>query len=79
MPHRGVLSPAEKSLYVSFNNAGGPYDGSAGAFGKYSMSGRFSFAIDAYHFQTSQAETGPILPLKSRALGEFICVQWLPA
>lgn len=37
MPHRGVLSPQEKSLYVSFNNRAGPYDGSAGAFGKYNI------------------------------------------
>ncbi|KAG8832611.1 hypothetical protein FRC17_001013, partial [Serendipita sp. 399] len=37
MAHKGVLSPAEKVLYVTFNNNAGPYDGSAGAVGKYNI------------------------------------------
>lgn len=27
MPHKGVLSPAEKSLYISTSDGAGPYDG----------------------------------------------------
>ncbi|KAG8832626.1 hypothetical protein FRC18_004785 [Serendipita sp. 400] len=37
MAHKGVLSPAEKVLYVTFNNNAGPYDGTAGAVGKYNI------------------------------------------
>ncbi|CAG7847796.1 Xyloglucanase {ECO:0000303/PubMed:15541296} Short=XG {ECO:0000303/PubMed:15541296}; AltName: Full=Cel74a {ECO:0000312/EMBL:AAP57752.1}; Flags: Precursor [Serendipita indica DSM 11827] len=37
IPHRGVLSPSEGSLYVSFANGAGPYDGSAGRVGKYNI------------------------------------------
>lgn len=35
MPHRGVLSPSEKVLYISYNNNAGPYDGTTGAVYKY--------------------------------------------
>ncbi|KAF8597228.1 Oligoxyloglucan reducing end-specific cellobiohydrolase [Ceratobasidium sp. AG-I] len=37
MPHRGVLSPSEKVLYVTYNNNAGPYDGTLGAVFKYSI------------------------------------------
>lgn len=37
MPHRGVLSPSEKILYVTYNNGAGPYDGTLGAISKYSI------------------------------------------
>jgi len=37
MPHKGVLSPAEKALYVSFANGAGPYDGTAGRIGKLNI------------------------------------------
>ncbi|PVF96855.1 putative endoglucanase C [Serendipita vermifera] len=37
LPHKGVLSPNETSLYVSFNNGAGPYDGTAGRVGKYNI------------------------------------------
>lgn len=30
IPHKGVFSEAEKSLYVSYANGAGPYDGTAG-------------------------------------------------
>lgn len=30
IPHKGVFSVAEKSLYVSYANGAGPYDGTAG-------------------------------------------------
>lgn len=30
IPHKGVFSPAEKTLYVSYSNGGGPYDGTLG-------------------------------------------------
>ena len=30
IPHKGVLSPAEKTLYVSYSNGAGPYDGTDG-------------------------------------------------
>ena len=38
MPHRGVLSPSEKVLYLTYNNNAGPYDGTLGAVYKYSIS-----------------------------------------
>ncbi|KAF9480067.1 Oligoxyloglucan reducing end-specific cellobiohydrolase [Pholiota conissans] len=36
-PHKGVLSPAEKVLYVSYSDGAGPYDGTAGAVYKYNI------------------------------------------
>lgn len=27
IPHKGVLSPAEKALYISYSDGAGPYDG----------------------------------------------------
>lgn len=30
MPHKGVLSPTEKVLYVSYSDGAGPYDGTKG-------------------------------------------------
>ena len=27
IPHKGVLSAAEKSLYISYSDGSGPYDG----------------------------------------------------
>ncbi|KAI0321694.1 hypothetical protein OF83DRAFT_1161676 [Amylostereum chailletii] len=37
LPHKGVLSVAEKSLYVSYSNGAGPYDGTSGAIFKYNI------------------------------------------
>jgi xyloglucan-specific exo-beta-1,4-glucanase len=37
IPHKGVLSPAEKVLYVSYSNGAGPYDGTLGAVQKYNI------------------------------------------
>lgn len=37
LPHKGVLSPAEKALYVSTSNGAGPYDGTLGAVYKYNI------------------------------------------
>ncbi|KJA29887.1 carbohydrate-binding module family 1 protein [Hypholoma sublateritium FD-334 SS-4] len=37
IPHKGVLSPAEKSLYVSYSNGAGPYDGTDGSVYKYNI------------------------------------------
>ncbi|KAG8843052.1 hypothetical protein FRC20_004089, partial [Serendipita sp. 405] len=37
IPHKGVHSPAEGVLYVTFANGAGPYDGSAGRVGKYNI------------------------------------------
>ncbi|THH34158.1 hypothetical protein EUX98_g40 [Antrodiella citrinella] len=37
IPHKGVLSPAEKSLYVSTSNGAGPYDGTYGFVYKYNI------------------------------------------
>ncbi|TFY77051.1 hypothetical protein EWM64_g6961, partial [Hericium alpestre] len=37
-PHKGVLSPAEKSLYISYSDGAGPYDGTNGALAKYNIS-----------------------------------------
>ncbi|KAI5121827.1 hypothetical protein M0805_003261 [Coniferiporia weirii] len=38
IPHKGVLSPAENTLYVSYSNGGGPYDGTLGSVYKYDIS-----------------------------------------
>lgn len=37
IPHKGVLSPAEKVLYVSYANGEGPYDGTNGTVHKYDI------------------------------------------
>ncbi|KIJ46121.1 carbohydrate-binding module family 1 protein [Sphaerobolus stellatus SS14] len=37
IPHKGVLSPAEKTLYVSYSNGAGPYDGTLGSLYKYNI------------------------------------------
>lgn len=37
IPHKGVFSEAEKSLYVSYANGAGPYDGTAGYIQKYNV------------------------------------------
>ncbi|KAJ8084220.1 hypothetical protein PM082_002987 [Marasmius tenuissimus] len=37
LPHKGVLSPSEKTLYVSYSDGAGPYDGTLGAVYKYSI------------------------------------------
>ncbi len=36
-PHKGVLSPAEGLLYVSYSDGTGPYDGTLGAVHKYDI------------------------------------------
>ncbi|KAJ7630671.1 hypothetical protein FB45DRAFT_990628 [Roridomyces roridus] len=38
LPHKGVLSPKEKALYVSYSNGAGPYDGTLGSVFKYNIS-----------------------------------------
>jgi hypothetical protein len=38
LPHKGVLSPAEKTLYISYANGAGPYDGTNGTVHKYNIS-----------------------------------------
>ncbi|KZP32381.1 carbohydrate-binding module family 1 protein [Athelia psychrophila] len=37
LPHKGVLSPTEKLLYVSYSNGAGPYDGTLGSVSKYNI------------------------------------------
>ncbi|THG93951.1 hypothetical protein EW026_g7416 [Hermanssonia centrifuga] len=37
IPHKGVLSPAEKSLYISTSDGAGPYDGTLGGVYKYNI------------------------------------------
>ncbi|KAF8167921.1 hypothetical protein B0H34DRAFT_37727 [Crassisporium funariophilum] len=37
LPHKGVLSPAEKVLYVSYSDGAGPYDGTLGTLQKYDI------------------------------------------
>ncbi|KAF7339885.1 Oligoxyloglucan reducing end-specific cellobiohydrolase [Mycena venus] len=37
LPHKGVLSPTEKVLYVSYSNGAGPYDGTLGSVFKYNL------------------------------------------
>ncbi|KAK7995776.1 glycoside hydrolase family 74 protein [Apiospora marii] len=36
-PHKGVLSAAEKALYISYADGSGPYDGTAGAVYRYDI------------------------------------------
>ncbi|KAG8990054.1 hypothetical protein FRB94_004006 [Tulasnella sp. JGI-2019a] len=38
LTHKAVLSPAEKSLYVTYVDTAGPWDGSHGWIGKYNIS-----------------------------------------
>jgi xyloglucan-specific exo-beta-1,4-glucanase len=38
IPHKGVLSPSEKTLYISYANGVGPYDGTNGTVHKYNIS-----------------------------------------
>ncbi|KAL0950941.1 hypothetical protein HGRIS_007696 [Hohenbuehelia grisea] len=37
IPHKGVLSPAEKALYVTYSDGAGPYDGTLGSIYKYNI------------------------------------------
>ncbi|KAL1748917.1 glycoside hydrolase family 74 protein [Schizophyllum fasciatum] len=37
LPHKGVLSPSEGLLYISYSNGAGPYDGTSGAVYKYDI------------------------------------------
>ncbi|KAK7461821.1 hypothetical protein VKT23_008252 [Stygiomarasmius scandens] len=37
LPHKGVLSPEEGALYVSYSDGAGPYDGTLGALYKYDI------------------------------------------
>ncbi|RAH45293.1 putative endoglucanase [Aspergillus brunneoviolaceus CBS 621.78] len=37
LPHKGVLSPEEKTLYISYANGAGPYDGTNGTVHKYNI------------------------------------------
>ncbi|KAF9270407.1 Oligoxyloglucan reducing end-specific cellobiohydrolase [Marasmius fiardii PR-910] len=37
LPHKGVLSPSEKALYVSYSDGAGPYDGTSGAVYRYNI------------------------------------------
>lgn len=37
VPHKGVLSPGEKSLYISTADGAGPYDGTLGGVYKYNI------------------------------------------
>ncbi|RAO66001.1 uncharacterized protein BHQ10_002013 [Talaromyces amestolkiae] len=38
LPHKGILSPQEKTLYISYSNGAGPYDGTNGTVHKYNIS-----------------------------------------
>ncbi|KAF7319981.1 Glycoside hydrolase family 74 protein [Mycena kentingensis (nom. inval.)] len=37
LPHKGVIAPAEKAMYVSYSNGAGPYDGTLGAIMKLNL------------------------------------------
>ncbi|KAG8940635.1 hypothetical protein FRC03_005227, partial [Tulasnella sp. 419] len=37
IPHRGVISPSEKTLYITYGNGAGPYDGTLGSVWKYKI------------------------------------------
>ncbi|KAG6813089.1 hypothetical protein H0H92_014148 [Tricholoma furcatifolium] len=36
-PHKGVLSPSEEALYISYSNGAGPYDGTLGSVARYNI------------------------------------------
>lgn len=38
LPHKGVISPSERVLYVSYSDGAGPYDGTLGSIYKYNIS-----------------------------------------
>lgn len=38
LPHKGVLFPQEKTLYISYSDGAGPYDGTNGTVHKYNIS-----------------------------------------
>ncbi|KAG9017606.1 hypothetical protein FRB90_000557 [Tulasnella sp. 427] len=40
LPHKGVISPSEGLLYVTFNNNAGPYDGTTGSIQKYNIASK---------------------------------------
>ncbi|KAG2015598.1 CEL6 protein [Coprinopsis cinerea AmutBmut pab1-1] len=40
LPHKGVLSPVEQSLYLSYSDGAGPYDGGFGALYKYDITSK---------------------------------------
>ncbi|KAG8893201.1 hypothetical protein FRC00_010856, partial [Tulasnella sp. 408] len=40
LPHKGVISPSEGLLYVTFNNNAGPYDGTTGSVQKYNIASK---------------------------------------
>ncbi|KAG8932021.1 hypothetical protein FRC02_001774 [Tulasnella sp. 418] len=37
IPHRGVISPSDKTLYITYGNGAGPYDGTLGSVWKYKI------------------------------------------
>lgn len=37
LPHKGVLAPSDKLLYVSYSDGAGPYDGTNGTVAKYNI------------------------------------------
>ena len=37
LPHKGILSPSEHTLYISYANGAGPYDGTNGTVHKYNI------------------------------------------
>ncbi|KAI5797887.1 glycoside hydrolase family 74 protein [Peziza echinospora] len=37
VPHKGVLSPKENVLYITYTDGAGPYDGGAGSIQKYNL------------------------------------------
>ncbi|TFK23176.1 CEL6 protein, partial [Coprinopsis marcescibilis] len=55
LPHKGVLSPMERVLYISYSDGAGPYDGSTGSLHKFNItSGTWTdispvYGPDLYH------------------------------
>ncbi|KAF3918304.1 hypothetical protein ABW21_db0205033 [Orbilia brochopaga] len=37
LPHKGVLSPSDHTLYITYSDGAGPYDGTLGAVWKYNI------------------------------------------
>lgn len=38
LPHKGILSPSEQTIYISYSNGAGPYDGTNGTVHRYNIS-----------------------------------------
>ena len=59
MPHKGVLSPAEKALYISYSDGAGPYDGTT--VRRMILVREFRGAEGTLNRETSTGTTSPLV------------------